>query len=88
MFPKYNRTYAYSFLENSNYQQLSEIPGTKLTIGSLVEVSDSGPSDFYGVIRWIGIPPNSTNIMVGIEVEDDPNLRNLNTSDGTFNGVR
>ncbi|XP_030556658.1 ubiquitin carboxyl-terminal hydrolase CYLD isoform X1 [Drosophila novamexicana] len=77
-----------SNLENSNYQQLSEIPGTKLTIGSLVEVSDSGPSDFYGVIRWIGIPPNSTNIMVGIEVEDDPNLRNLNTSDGTFNGVR
>ncbi|XP_064546850.1 ubiquitin carboxyl-terminal hydrolase CYLD isoform X2 [Drosophila montana] len=75
-------------INNSNYQQLSEIPGTKLTIGSLVEVSDSGPSDFYGVIRWIGIPPNLTNIMVGIEVEDDPNLRNLNTSDGTYNGVR
>ncbi|KRF81695.1 ubiquitin carboxyl-terminal hydrolase CYLD isoform X3 [Drosophila virilis] len=82
------REICFEEINNSNYQQLSEIPGTKLTIGSLVEVSDSGPSDFYGVIRWIGIPPNSTNIMVGIEVEDDPNLRNLSTSDGTYNGVR
>ncbi|XP_043865219.1 ubiquitin carboxyl-terminal hydrolase CYLD isoform X3 [Drosophila mojavensis] len=75
-------------LPNISYQQLHEIPGTKLTVGSLVEVSDSGISDLYGVIRWIGIHSTSKNILVGIEVEDDPSLRNLKTSDGTYNGVR
>jgi len=68
---------------------LSEIPETKLVIGSLVEVIDSGVSaDLYGVIRWIGIFSDSSNILVGIEVEDDPNLRNLSTSDGTYDGIR
>lgn len=72
-----------------NYQELHEIPGTKLTIGSMVEVSDSAiNSDLYGVIRWIGYPPNSSNVMVGIEVEDDQNLRGLSISDGTYNGTR
>ncbi|XP_030079116.1 ubiquitin carboxyl-terminal hydrolase CYLD isoform X2 [Drosophila hydei] len=77
-----------SELSNIKFQKLHEIPGTKLTIGSLVEVFNSGVTDLYGVIRWIGIPSNSKNILVGIEVEDDPSLRNLNTSDGTYNGVR
>ncbi|EDV98882.1 GH13356 [Drosophila grimshawi] len=76
-------------INSSNYQELHEIPGTKLTIGSLVEVSDSGIcADLYGVIRWIGIAPDLPHILVGIEVEDDPNLKNLTTSDGTYNGVR
>lgn len=55
----------------------------------MVEVSDSEiNSDLYGVIRWIGYPPNSSNVMVGIEVEDDQNLRGLSLSDGTYNGTR
>ncbi|XP_034099642.1 ubiquitin carboxyl-terminal hydrolase CYLD isoform X1 [Drosophila albomicans] len=74
---------------SANYQELHEIPGTKLVVGSLVEVIDAGIcADLYGVIRWIGITPDSPHITVGIEVEDDPNLRNLHTSDGTYNGVR
>ncbi|ALC39181.1 CYLD, partial [Drosophila busckii] len=72
----------------SDFERLCEIPGTKLTVGSLVEVSNSEYADLYGVIRWIGIPPGSSNVMVGIEVEDDPNIRNLSASDGTYNGVR
>lgn len=55
----------------------------------MVEVSDSEKNaDLYGVIRWIGFPPNSSNVMVGIEVEDDQNLRGLSISDGTYNGTR
>ncbi|KAH8408165.1 hypothetical protein KR222_004388, partial [Zaprionus bogoriensis] len=73
----------------ADYRVLHEIPGTKLTIGSMVEVSDSETcSDLYGVIRWIGLPPDSSNILVGIEVEDDQNLRGLTVSDGTHNGAR
>ncbi|KAH8263106.1 hypothetical protein KR044_004365, partial [Drosophila immigrans] len=73
---------------SANYEQLHEIPGTKLVVGSLVEVIDAGICDLYGVIRWIGIIPDSPHVTVGIEVEDDPNLRNMPTSDGTYNGVR
>lgn len=76
-------------VNNFNYRELHEIPGTKLTTGSMVEVSDSEIcSDLYGVIRWIGIPPDSSNVIVGIEVEDDQNLRGLSMSDGTYNGTR
>ncbi|KAH8282562.1 hypothetical protein KR054_008364 [Drosophila jambulina] len=74
----------------SDYQPLIEIPGTELAIGSLVEVSSPGANeDLYGVIRWIGIPPGTQkNVLVGIEVEDESNLKNVKTSDGRHNGVR
>ncbi|XP_017076068.1 ubiquitin carboxyl-terminal hydrolase CYLD isoform X1 [Drosophila eugracilis] len=74
----------------ADYQPLIEIPGTELAIGSLVEVSNTGVcEDLYGVIRWIGIPPGSPrNVLVGIEVEDESNLKNVVTSDGRHNGVR
>ncbi|XP_017042920.1 ubiquitin carboxyl-terminal hydrolase CYLD isoform X2 [Drosophila ficusphila] len=74
----------------ADYQPLSEIPGTELAIGSLVEVSNSGVcEDLYGVIRWVGIPPGlPRNVLVGIEVEDESNLKNVSTSDGRHNGVR
>ncbi|SPP81617.1 ubiquitin carboxyl-terminal hydrolase CYLD isoform X2 [Drosophila guanche] len=74
----------------SDYHRLNEVPGTELAIGSLVEVSDSGVcGDVYGVIRWIGISPGiSKNVLVGIELEDDPLLKNLTPSDGTYNSVR
>ncbi|XP_041451979.1 ubiquitin carboxyl-terminal hydrolase CYLD isoform X1 [Drosophila obscura] len=74
----------------SDYQRLIEVPGTELAIGSLVEVSDSGEcGDVYGVIRWIGISPGiSKNVLVGIELEDEPLLKNLTSSDGSYNSVR
>ncbi|XP_046868907.1 ubiquitin carboxyl-terminal hydrolase CYLD-like [Drosophila willistoni] len=59
-----------------------EIPGTSLTVGSLVEVADSELSDeLYGVIRWIGLPSQSSNnLLIGIELEDDVvNLKHLST---------
>ncbi|KAH8410603.1 hypothetical protein KR009_006180 [Drosophila setifemur] len=74
----------------ADYLTLAEIPGTELAIGSLVEVSNSGVcEDSYGVIRWIGISPEvPKNVLVGIEVEDESNLKNVFTSDGRHNGVR
>uniref|UniRef100_A0A6P4FPA1 Uncharacterized protein LOC108053228 isoform X1 n=1 Tax=Drosophila rhopaloa TaxID=1041015 RepID=A0A6P4FPA1_DRORH len=74
----------------ADYQPLNEIPGTELAIGSLVEVSSSAVcEDLYGVIRWIGIPPGTPkNVLVGIEAEDESNLKNVLTSDGKHNGVR
>jgi len=74
----------------ADYQPLIEIPGTELAIGSLVEVSNPGVcDDLYGVIRWIGIPPGlPKNVLVGIEAEDESNLKNVVTSDGRHNGVR
>ncbi|KAI8042525.1 hypothetical protein M5D96_003838 [Drosophila gunungcola] len=74
----------------ADYQPLNEIPRTELAIGSLVEVSNSGVcEDLYGVIRWIGIPPGTPkNVLVGIEAEDESNLKNVLTSDGRHNGVR
>ncbi|XP_016945941.3 ubiquitin carboxyl-terminal hydrolase CYLD isoform X2 [Drosophila suzukii] len=74
----------------ADYQPLIEIPGTELAIGSLVEVSNPGVcEDLYGVIRWIGIPPGlPKNVLVGIEAEDESNLKNVVTSDGRHNGVR
>ncbi|XP_046868508.1 ubiquitin carboxyl-terminal hydrolase CYLD isoform X2 [Drosophila willistoni] len=68
-----------------------EIPGTSLTVGSLVEVADSELSDeLYGVIRWIGLPSQSSNnLLIGIELEDDVvNLKHLSTSNGSYNGIR
>lgn len=80
----------FSGITLADYQPLIEIPGTELAIGSLVEVSSPGANeDLYGVIRWIGIPPGiQKNILVGIEVEDESNLKNVMTSDGRHNGVR
>ncbi|KAH8327922.1 hypothetical protein KR067_001742 [Drosophila pandora] len=74
----------------NDYQSLVEIPGTDLAIGSLVEVSNSVVcEDLYGVIRWIGFPPGaSKSLLVGIELEDESNLKNMITSDGRHNGVR
>ncbi|XP_017099136.2 ubiquitin carboxyl-terminal hydrolase CYLD isoform X1 [Drosophila bipectinata] len=74
----------------NDYQSLVEIPGTDLAIGSLVEVSNSVVSeDLYGVIRWIGFPPGpSKSLLVGIELEDESNLKSMITSDGRHNGVR
>ncbi|XP_033235503.1 ubiquitin carboxyl-terminal hydrolase CYLD isoform X2 [Drosophila pseudoobscura] len=89
--PKSSNTLSIAVKDESlDYQRLIEIPGTELAIGSLVEVSDSGVcGDVYGVIRWIGIPPGiSKNVLVGIELEDEPSLKNIPLSDGSYNGLR
>lgn len=68
--------------------QLQEVPGTDLGIGSVVEVnlSDcSGP--LYGVIRWIGIPQCAKVVMVGVELEEDYIDKQLETTNGGFNGI-
>ncbi|XP_055387038.1 uncharacterized protein LOC129615702 [Condylostylus longicornis] len=68
---------------------LSEIPDdTGLGVGSMVEVSTDVCEDLYGVIKWIGVPQGSKNVMVGVELEDDPGERPLNLTDGVHNGVR
>ncbi|KAH8287974.1 hypothetical protein KR018_012166 [Drosophila ironensis] len=74
----------------ADYQGLVVIPGSDLVIGSLVEVSSSATSEgLYGVIRWIGFPPGAQKILlVGIELEDEPHLKNMLTSDGKHAGVR
>lgn len=52
------------------------VPGTTLTIGSLVTV-DMPTSNEYGVIRWIGIPPGKTSIKVGVEMEEENDDNNF-----------
>ncbi|XP_030383625.1 ubiquitin carboxyl-terminal hydrolase CYLD isoform X2 [Scaptodrosophila lebanonensis] len=70
-------------------QDFIEVSGMKLTVGSLVEVSNLDySSDLYGVIRWIGVPPGLTNVLVGVELEDDSDLKNVPVTDGSFNGFR
>lgn len=65
---------------------LSDLLPKGLGVGSMVEVS-VGEKDFYGVIRWIGVSPDGKNVMVGVELEDDQDYKQLQTTDGSFNGV-
>ncbi|XP_055634541.1 ubiquitin carboxyl-terminal hydrolase CYLD isoform X2 [Toxorhynchites rutilus septentrionalis] len=64
-----------------------------LEIGSVVEV-DFEKGDLYGVICWIGplhslgASSSNTRVMVGIELEEEPLDLNVETSDGTYNGIR
>lgn len=77
--------------------QFSEIPGTSIGIGSMVEVSTEVTDNLYGVIRWIGERPNQVNgssaskgpeLIVGVELEDENIERQLRTSDGMFENQR
>ncbi|XP_053555489.1 ubiquitin carboxyl-terminal hydrolase CYLD isoform X2 [Bombina bombina] len=53
-----------------------------LEVGSLAEVKENPP--FYGVIRWIGQPTGVTEILAGLELEDEC----VGCTDGTFKGTR
>ncbi|XP_055001208.1 ubiquitin carboxyl-terminal hydrolase CYLD isoform X2 [Sorex araneus] len=53
-----------------------------LEVGSLAEVKENPP--FYGVIRWIGQPPGLTEVLAGLELEDEC----AGCTDGTFRGTR
>lgn len=67
---------------------LQEIPGSDLGISSVVEVNvPESDENLYGVIRWIGVPPNMRNIMVGVELDDYYTDKKLATTDGSFNGI-
>lgn len=66
-------------------------PGTTndFTVGSLVEVSNDISDDpLYGVIRWMGIEPQSKFVLVGIELEEEQSHLPLTLTDGTHNGER
>lgn len=69
---------------------LSEIPGSSLGVGSMVEVVTDISENLYGVIRWIGSTQGSSNnrIIVGVELEDEQADRPLMLTDGTYNGLR
>lgn len=47
---------------------------------------NSEKKSIYGVIRWIGILPSTSILMVGVEVEDE--LPHHSIEDGAINGVR
>lgn len=71
------------------YTPLQDIPDTALGVGSMVEVSIPEASEnLYGVIRWIGMAQGRNQIMVGVELEEDQDDRNLPTTNGIYNGVR
>ncbi|KAL7978941.1 hypothetical protein Chor_013430 [Crotalus horridus] len=53
-----------------------------LEVGSLAEVKENPP--FYGVIRWIGQPPGVSEVLAGLELEDEC----AGCTDGTFKGTR
>lgn len=53
-----------------------------LEVGSLAEVKENPP--FYGVIRWIGQPPGLSEVLAGLELEDEC----TGCTDGTFRGTR
>ncbi|ERE77547.1 ubiquitin carboxyl-terminal hydrolase CYLD isoform 1 [Cricetulus griseus] len=53
-----------------------------LEVGSLAEVKENPP--FYGVIRWIGQPPGLSDVLAGLELEDEC----AGCTDGTFRGTR
>ncbi|KAH0510206.1 Ubiquitin carboxyl-terminal hydrolase CYLD [Microtus ochrogaster] len=53
-----------------------------LEVGSLAEVKENPP--FYGVIRWIGQPPGLSDVIAGLELEDEC----AGCTDGTFRGTR
>ncbi|XP_055992201.1 ubiquitin carboxyl-terminal hydrolase CYLD isoform X2 [Sorex fumeus] len=53
-----------------------------LEVGSLAEVKENPP--FYGVIRWIGQPPGLSEVLAGLELEDEC----AGCTDGTFRGTR
>ncbi|XP_023602613.1 ubiquitin carboxyl-terminal hydrolase CYLD isoform X6 [Myotis lucifugus] len=59
-------------------------PGSShgLEVGSLAEVKENPP--FYGVIRWIGQPPGLSEVLAGLELEDEC----TGCTDGTFRGTR
>ncbi|KAB0798491.1 hypothetical protein PPYR_09484 [Photinus pyralis] len=69
----------------------SPTPGTTndLTVGSLVEIINTlSPDPLYGVIRWLGIEPNSSEVLVGVELEEEQIHLPLKLADGTHNGQR
>lgn len=79
-----------SVLENEFMQQPSqqEVPNTDLGLGSMVEVNVPDTNEhLYGVIRWIGTPNGSKNLLIGVELEDDYIDKHLVTTDGGYNGI-
>ncbi|XP_053127209.1 ubiquitin carboxyl-terminal hydrolase CYLD isoform X2 [Hemicordylus capensis] len=53
-----------------------------LEAGSLAEVKENPP--FYGVIRWIGQPLGVSEVLAGLELEEEC----AGCTDGTFKGTR
>lgn len=70
---------------------LSEVPNSKLGLGSMVEVQLKNAPSLYGVIQWIGLatPENLNSCLVGVELEDEPpESVQVALSDGVYSGVR
>lgn len=73
---------------------LTEVPNSKLGLGSMVEVQLKDTS-LYGVIQWIGLkqPGNLNSCLVGVELDDEPLPEEIlpvqyTLSDGVYAGVR
>ncbi|XP_055546306.1 ubiquitin carboxyl-terminal hydrolase CYLD isoform X2 [Wyeomyia smithii] len=81
--------------EVATYQStLKEVPDNPLLeLGSMVEV-DLEKTELYGVIRWIGPLDSSSasssnmRVMVGVELEDEPDNSSVEATDGVYNGIR
>ncbi|XP_058121481.1 ubiquitin carboxyl-terminal hydrolase CYLD isoform X2 [Anopheles coustani] len=64
------------------------------TAGSMHANAGPGEPLYHGVIRWIGPLPTGggggshRNVMVGVELEEDPNHPTMELSNGTFAGKR
>ncbi|XP_070500451.1 uncharacterized protein CYLD [Chironomus tepperi] len=82
---------------------LFDIPNSSLEIGTVVEVAIEGGKNLHGVIRWIGHKyqedalkmsngynnnNNSSELVVGVELDEPCNERGLRLTDGIYNGQR
>lgn len=73
---------------------LTEVPNSKLGLGSMVEVQLKDTQSLYGVIQWIGLkqPTNVNSCLVGVELDEEPVDEvipgNVHLSDGMYAGVR
>lgn len=76
---------------------LTEVPNSKLGLGSMVEVKLDSLC-LYGVIQWVGLkqPGNLNSCLVGVELDDDDDqvlgdlssAHKLRLNDGVYAGVR
>lgn len=64
------------------------IPDTDLELGSMVEVISDITDGLFGVIRWIGFPPNNEIFLVGVELDARMPDIPMDVTDGKYHDVR
>lgn len=65
---------------------LDFLPGTRLEIGSMINVATDVLDILHGVIKWIGVPAGQTTPLVGVELEDALHDTPLDVTNGSYRG--